>query len=173
MNRRVAALCIGICGCLTACGQAPNGDLVQYVAQVKARQASLPVTPVETKKRETFRYRADSDGIRDPFLGGVAVARTSGGNGGPRPDNRRGRQALEQYPLDSLSLVGTLSGSNRIVALVRSPDGAVHQVKLGDYMGQNYGKVVAIDDQQIRLRELVPDGSGGWQKRPATISLVK
>jgi type IV pilus assembly protein PilP len=162
---------------LAACNQGPDGDLVSYVEQVKSRQTAAPEAPKAPKKRETFRYRADSEGIRDPFLGQAptVVSRPGGSTGakGPRPDNRRGRQALEQYPLDSLALVGTLSSAGRTVALVRSGDGVIHQVRVGDYMGQNYGKVVTIGAKEVRLRELVPDGNGGWRQRPATLSLAK
>jgi len=159
---------------LSACGGGADGDLVAYVEQVKTAQAKTPEAPQVSEKHETFRYRADSEGIRDPFSGQVARVDTrKNTDPGLRPDSRRGRQALEQYPLESLSLVGTMSSAKRMVALVRSGDGVIHQVRLGDYMGQNYGKVIAIEARQIRLRELVPDGSGGWQERSATVSLAR
>jgi len=159
---------------LTACNGGPAGDLVAYVEQVKTAQAKVPETPQVPEKHETFRYRADSEGIRDPFMGQVSRIATQKQPGeGVRPDDGRGRQALEQYPLESLSLVGSMSSANRTVALVRSGDGVIHQVRVGDYMGQNYGKVIAIEAKQVRLRELVPDGSGGWQERSATVSLAK
>jgi type IV pilus assembly protein PilP len=159
---------------LAACNSGPDEDLVAYVAQVKSRQVVAPKAPQAPKKREIFRYRADSEGIRDPFLGQVpVVAGGSAKGGGVQPDSRRGRQALEQYPLDSLALVGTMSSAGRTMALVRSGDGIIHPVRVGDYMGQNYGKVVAIDAKEVRLRELIPDGNGGWQERAARLTLAK
>lgn len=159
---------------LSACSGGPDGDLVAYVERVKATQAKAPEAPQVTEKHETFRYKADSEGIRDPFSGKISRVASGKQQGqGPRPNSHRGRQALEQYPLESLSLVGTMSSANRTVALVRSDDGVIHQVKLGDYMGQNYGKVIAIEAKQIKIRELVPDGSDGWQERTTTVGLAK
>jgi type IV pilus assembly protein PilP len=147
---------------------------VNYVAQVKAAQQVAPDQAPAPKKHEIFHYRADSEGIRDPFSGGAASASPRvRQDSGVRPDSRRGRQALEQYPLESLTMVGTMSSASHSVALVRSGDGIIHQVRIGDYMGQNYGKVIAINAKEIRLRELISDGNGGWQERSATVPLAK
>jgi type IV pilus assembly protein PilP len=159
---------------LVACDTGPDSDLVTYVQKVKSAQPGVPDEMQVPKKHENFRYRADSEGIRDPFRGEAApVATSRKAASGVRPDSRRGRQALEQYPLESLSMVGTMTSSKQTVALVRSGDGVIHPVHIGDYMGQNYGKVIAISASEIRLRELISDGSGGWQARPATVSLAR
>ena len=66
---------------------------------------------------------------------------------------------------------GTLGGSNAMEGLVRDPDGVVHRVRVGNYLGQNYGRVIAVEEDRIELVELVPNGAGGWMERQATIAL--
>jgi type IV pilus assembly protein PilP len=58
-------------------------------------------------------------------------------------------------------------------ALVRDPDGVVHRVRVGNYLGQNYGRVIAVEEDRIELVELVPNGTGGWMEKPATIALAE
>ncbi|MBD3671580.1 MAG: pilus assembly protein PilP [Gammaproteobacteria bacterium] len=158
---------------VTACQDGPDSDLLSYVEGLKSsQQGQLDPLP-ELKKRETFSYRADSEGIRDPFSTTGSFVTSESRESSVRPDNDRKRQVLEQFPLDTLFMVGSMKMSGEMVALVRSGDGIIHQVRVGDYVGQNYGKVVAVSSNEITLRELVPDGIGGWQERPATITLAK
>ena len=164
---------LGLAMTLGACNPGPDTDLMAYVEQVKSAQRA-PMDAPPPRKPEIFRYRADSEGVRDPFEGVVsAIIPQSNKGSGVQPDSRRRRQPLERYPLESLSLVGAVMSSEQRVALVRSGDGVTHQVRIGDYLGQNDGKVIAVDAKEVRLRELIPDGSGGWQVRPARISLAK
>lgn len=144
-------------------GDAPN--LVEWVAQVRARPAP-PLEPVPViKPFETFQF--DGIGIRDPF-DAEAVVQNSGGL---RPDSNRRRQPLEAFPLDSLDMVGTLGAGGGIVGLVMGPDKVTYRVVRGNYLGQNDGRVVAVNQDRIELIELVSDGAGGWLERPATITL--
>jgi type IV pilus assembly protein PilP len=145
-------------------GDAPN--LQVWVDQVKSRPApaleSLPVM----KQFEQFEYSAQSQ--RDPFS---MVFSTGSGNSGPRPDANRRKQILEDYPLDSLDMVGTIGTGRGQVALVMVPEKVTYRVRPGDYMGQSDGRVTGIFEDRIELMELVPDGGGSWQERAATISL--
>jgi type IV pilus assembly protein PilP len=145
-------------------GEAPN--LEAWVAEVKARPAP-PLDPLPVMQQfETFEYAAQ--GLRDPF----SNAFTDRSNGsGPRPDSDRRKQTLEQFPLDSLDMVGTLGGGSGAVALVMAPDKVTYRVRPGAYMGQSDGRVTAVFDDRIELVELVPDGAGGWLERPATVAL--
>jgi len=68
-------------------------------------------------------------------------------------------------------MAGTLGLAKAIEGLVRDPDGVVHRVHTGNYIGQNYGRITAISEDHIELVELVPNGSGGWMERQATIAL--
>jgi type IV pilus assembly protein PilP len=115
---------------------------------------------------ETFEYAAQS--LRDPF----SNAFTDQSNGsGPRPDSARRKQVLEQFPLDSLDMVGTLGQGSSVVALVVAPDKVTYRLRPGAYMGQSDGRVTAVFEDRVELVELVPDGAGGWLERPATIAL--
>ncbi|MBR9813601.1 pilus assembly protein PilP [bacterium] len=156
---------------LSACSQ-DMSDLEQYVAEVKARKSSNVEPLPQIRQYEPFEYVGT--GRRDPFepqrpTGPVA------GAGSPedalRPDVNRNREPLEEFPLDGLRMVGTLRTPRGIFALIREPDGIVHRVSYGNYLGQNYGKIVGISEAEVRLEEIIPDGFGGYMKRPASIAL--
>ena len=104
------------------------------------------------------------------LVAGCSRGITSGGSG-PRPDSARRKQTLEQFPLDSLDMVGTLGRGAGLVALVMAPDRVTYRVRPGAYMGQSDGRVTGIFEDRIELMELVPDGAGGWLERPATVAL--
>jgi type IV pilus assembly protein PilP len=149
---------------LAACGGS-QGDLEKWVAEVKAKPAP-PLDPLPVMQQfETFEY--DAQNLRDPFS-----ELFNGGEGnGPRPDAGRRKQTLEQFPLDSLDMVGTLGNGRSLVALVMAPDKVTYRVLPGAYLGQSDGRVTAINEDRVELVELVPDGAGGWLERPATILL--
>lgn len=156
------AMTLGLAAC------SGQGDLQQWVAQVKAQKgAPLPALPV-IKTFETFIYQ-DQD-KRDPFEPAPPQA-TSQNLAGPHPDQNRPREPLESFPLDSLKMVGTIGLKGNIEALVKDPQGVIHQVHVGDYMGQAYGHVLQVTPSQIDLVELVPNGSGGWMERDASVAL--
>lgn len=162
----LAALALAGCtrGVTSTPGTAPN--LEKWVADVKARPAP-PLDPLPVMQQfETFEYAAQ--GLRDPFSN--AFSDQSGGSG-PRPDSNRPRQALEQFPLDSLDMVGTIGRGAGVIGLVMAPDKVTYRVRPGAYMGQNDGRITAVYEDRIELVELVPDGAGGWLERPASVAL--
>ncbi len=110
--------------------------------------------------------------MRAPFEPPVLVKRVDGGDG-PQvtPDFNRAKQYLEQYPIGSLQMVGTLAQSGREYALIQDADGGVHRVRSGDYMGTDHGRIQRIEESAIELIEIVPDGTGGWVQRTRTVSL--
>ena len=153
-----------LCLALVACGGG-RGDLEKWVAEVKAKPAP-PLDPLPVMQQfETFEY--DAQTMRDPFSDQF----TGAGSSGPRPDPGRRKQTLEQFPLDSLDMVGTLGASSRLVGLVMAPDKVTYRVLPGAYMGQSDGRITAVYEDRIELVELVPDGAGGWLERPAQIAL--
>ena len=169
---RLSLLVIGVAG-LAACGRGVTsgpGDasnLQKWVAEVKNHPAP-PLDPLPVMQQfETFEYAAQ--GLRDPFSN--AFSDQSGGSG-PRPDPNRPKQTLEQFPLDSLNMVGTIGGGPGLVALVMAPDKVTYRVRPGVYLGQNDGRVTAVHADRIELVELVPDGAGGWLERPASVALA-
>lgn len=151
---------------LPAC--TPDNDLRQWVAQEKAKKGA-PLQPLPTVKTfETFLY--DAKDRRDPFELSAEEQEQDAASG-PRPDQNRPREPLESYPLDGLKMSGTLGLAKSMEGLVRDPDGVVHRVRVGNYLGQNYGRVTAIYEDKIDMVELIPNGAGGWMERAATIAL--
>ena len=149
---------------LVACGGG-KGDLEKWVAEIKAKPAP-PLDPLPVMQQfETFEYAAQT--LRDPF----SEAFSGIGGAGPRPDPGRRKQTLEQFPLDSLDMVGTIGRGPGVIALLLAPDKVTYRVRPGAYVGQSDGRVTAVYEDRIELVELVPDGAGGWLERPATIAL--
>jgi len=156
---------------LSAC-TASMDDLDKYIAAVKARPAD-PIEPIPPVKTYT-PYEYDGLSGRDPFRQSITegsddVRATTGT--GPRPDFERSKQYLERYELDTLSMVGTFGKEQSYWALVRDPEGVIHRVPVGDYIGKNHGRVVDIKDTRLGLSELISDGAGGWLVREASIAL--
>ena len=166
-----AVLLFAALGLLAGCGRsvtstpgdAPN--LEKWVAEVKNRPAP-PLEPLPVMQQfETFEYAAQD--LRDPF----SNAFSDQGGSGPRPDPNRPKQTLEQFPLDSLDMVGTIGTGAGLIALVMAPDKVTYRVRPGVYLGQNDGRVTGVFEDHIELVELVPDGAGGWLERPASVAL--
>lgn len=86
------------------------------------------------------------------------------------PELNRRKQPLEAFPLDAMSMVGILNRKGQLVALVKV-DSLLYQVVSGGYLGQNYGRIIKIDENQIVLREIVQDAAGEWIERPAALQL--
>ncbi|HVJ63108.1 MAG TPA: pilus assembly protein PilP [Tahibacter sp.] len=144
-------------------------DLEDWVAAEKAKKGA-PIEPLPTVKTfETFEYK-DLD-MRDPFSPSAEEARDETVGTGPRPDEGRVKEALESFPLDGLAMVGTIGIGDALEGLVKDPDGVVHRIHPGNYLGQNYGKITLIAEDRIEVVELVPNGAGGWMERQASIAL--
>lgn len=157
---------------LTACGERQD-DLNRYIAEVKERPAT-PIPPIPPVRTYT-PYQYEGLTGRDPFRqstseGAEQVAQTKN-TGGPRPDLQRSREYLERFDLDTLLMVGTFNKETSEWALVQDPDGVVHRVSVGNYMGQNHGKVSSITNDEVQLSEFIADGVGGWLVREASIAL--
>ena len=92
-------------------------------------------------------------------------------NIGVTPPKDHVKQYLERFNLAVLSMVGTLQQENETWALIQDGDGGVHRVRVGDYMGSNWGKIDSINDARIDITEIVSDGGDGWLRRPRTIEI--
>lgn len=157
---------------LAGCGGSDYSDLRAYMNEVKARPAGRIAPVPEFESYQTFEYSAMNE--RDPFqlLGGDArIVENTISNTGISPDTSRNKETLEQYPLDTLKFVGHLERDGEKWAIVTSPDSLVHRVRIGNHLGMNYGEIVAIGETKISLKEIVPDGMGGWIEREAALSL--
>jgi type IV pilus assembly protein PilP len=148
-------------------------DLDRYIADVKAKPAA-PIPPIPTVRTYT---PYDYEGLegRDPFRRssseGAEEVTQQTSTDGPRPDFQRTREYLERFELDTLLMVGTFSKESSDWALIRDPDGVVHRVSVGNYMGKNHGKVGLIDQDEVQLSEFITDGAGGWIVRDAAMAL--
>ncbi len=155
---------------LSACG-GRNDDLQAYIDQVKARPGGRIDPLPQVRPAPTFAYVAGTR--RSPFVPDAPQRRVSNDpNAVAGPDTNRAREYLEQFPLDTLRMVGTLADRHASFGLVQTADGLVHRVAVGNHLGQNYGRIVAITDSQIQLVEIIPDGLGGYLERPAAIALT-
>lgn len=156
---------------LLGCGGREDfSDLQGFMAEVKARpKGSIEPLP-KFQPYEAFSYSASS--LRSPFQPPIKVEAVSRPKGSKeiKPDERRAREFLEGFNIESFEMVGTLSNDTGTFALV-SGAGGVHRVKVGDYLGRNHGRIVAVQAAAIEVVEIVPDGDGGWLERPRSLAL--
>lgn len=147
-------------------------DLDAYINRIKARDGGFIEPLPEIKPYEVFTYVADTDGLRSPFVPDTAQSAPGAVGGGTHPDPERSREFLEQYPLDAMRMVGTLQIGDIDYGLVQDPAGLIHRVIPGNYMGQNDGRIVSINESEIELIEIISDGIGGYLEREAGIGLT-
>lgn len=153
---------------LSGCGQSEHEDLKLWMQEAsKDLKGRIPPLP-EVKAYEPITYEVA--GLLDPFKAAKLNPVNKAGGGGIQPDFNRAKEALENYPLDSLKYVGYLMRGKMSYAIVQA-DSSLHQVKMGNYMGQNFGIITDIDESQIVLRELVQEISGDWVERTSSLQL--
>jgi type IV pilus assembly protein PilP len=163
----IAAASIAVLS-LSGCSDGMD-ELRQQVAEIKSRPGEAIEPLPEIKPYEAFAYNAGS--LRSPFVP-TAPARSDLA-AGVRPDVKRPREFLEQFPLDTMRMVGTLQLQGRNYGLVQGKDGLVHRVLPGNFVGQNDGRIVGITSTRISIIEIVPDGLGGYIERPAALALTE
>ena len=158
---------------LTGCGDDGQSDLEAYVQQVHSRVAK-PIEPLpEIKQVMSFTYEPGER--RDPFVSDKQIIDLSVA---PKvnklaPDPLRRKEELEGFTLDSLRMVGTLEQNQTRWGLIHSPNGAVHRVMVGNYLGSNDGRIISISDETIQLIEIVADAPGEWRERQAALSITQ
>ncbi len=156
---------------LAGCGGESHQDLRDWMAaQGKGMRGHLDPIP-QIKPYEPFAYN-DFD-LPDPFKP-RKIEPAKGDNANKlAPDLTRRKEPLEAYPLESLSMVGTIEKGKTRYALVKAPGRDIYQVRQGNHMGQDYGVITTITDSEIDLKELVQDGSGDWSERSSTLNLLQ
>jgi type IV pilus assembly protein PilP len=157
---------------ITACSGRQD-DLNRYITEVKARPATPipPIPPVRTYTPYKYEGLTGRDPFRQSTSEGSDQVAQSGPAKGPRPNLQRPREYLERFELDTLVMVGTFSKEASDWALIKDPDGVVHRVAVGNYLGKNHGKVNGISSDEVLLSEFIADGIGGWLVRDASIAL--
>ena len=157
---------------LTGCESEDVSDLHAYVKEVKARKKGpIPKLP-KVEAYETYAY--DSSELRDPFASTKSGrSPTSPDNDENKPDMTRVREVLEEFPLDTLKMVGALERDGQRWALIKSEDGTLYRTRKGHYIGQNFGKIKRITETEIEISETVQDGLDGWVKRQTTLSVTE
>lgn len=159
---------------LAACGGDEHQDLKEELKSLtkdmRGRIEPLPVV----KPYEPVPYKAFE--LPDPFSAAkieLALATAAKSKAGANaPDTIRPKEPLEAYPLESLKMVGTLSQKGANYALIRA-DASVYRVKAGNYLGQNFGIIVGITENQINLKELVQDAAGDWTERKTVLQILE
>ena len=148
----------GLQGCIK-----DTSDLDVYIDEHRSRQAKA-IDPIpEIKPYLRYVYPGNE---KDPFdVSMLAPSEVPVVDSGIQVDTSRVKEFLEGFPLDSLKMVGTVSKDNNLWALIKIPDGGVQSVKAGNYVGQNYGKIVSVTEAELGLVETVSNGLGGYKEQ--------
>lgn len=173
MSRLIVLLIISLF--LTSCGMSEN-DVKKMVEKTK----QLNVSKIEALPtlKEYFPINYESDKLNDPFdiPAGKLIARKNNQQleikmQSQKPDYARPREYLENYPLDSLVMVGTLKKRGEMWGLIVDRAGIIHKVKAGNYLGQNSGKIKKITENNMDIDEIISDGQGGWTGRDVNLGI--
>lgn len=167
---RAAAAVLGL-ALLAGCGS-QNEELEAWMAQQR-KEVKPTVQPLQPPKRFNPEAYSQAQGV-EPFSNqklSVALKQEARQpNSLLASEMNRRREPLEAYPLDSMAMVGSVVRGGRQFALLRV-ENLLYQVKVGDYLGQNYGRVTRIAETEVALREIVQDAAGEWVERPAVLQL--
>lgn len=164
------ALCVST---LAGCG-AELDELQQWMEQQR-REVKPNVPSLQPPKKFDPQPYASADAV-EPFSTQKLAVALKRDERAPSSllagELKRRKEPLEAYPLDNMTMVGSVNKQGRPFALLRV-DGLLYQVKVGDYMGQNYGRVLRIGDTELVLREVVQDAAGEWIERNSTLQLLE
>lgn len=175
-------ICLSIITGLTACVSKDISDIEMQVAQIMARPGGRIEPLPEIKPYEAYDYQSGQANARNPFKLFYVMEKPEIEEGTvddglteemEREIRNRNREELERFELDSLRMVGTLDNENNNWGIVLDPDGVVHRVSVGNYLGVNIGKIINIYEDRIELREIVQDSNGRWEEREAALALIE
>jgi type IV pilus assembly protein PilP len=167
---------IAMCGVLGGCSSGDHDNLKQWMAEsAKDMRGNVPKLP-EVLPYQPVPY--DVEAMLDPFqsskIGPESKSRMGAGNGGAYQPDFEARELrnnlLEKYPIESLNMIGYLNVNKRPMAVIQVED-KVKQVKVGDYVGLDFGMVTKISDKDVELRELIQDSAGDWSERTSSLYL--
>ncbi len=157
---------------LSACGGEEFQDLHDFVKNAGADLRGKVDPPPEIKPYEPFAYD-NSLALPNPFK--PRTQETKGGDrpGLNQPNRERHREALEEFPLEGLKMVGFLYQARVGYAIVRSPDSKLHRIKAGNYLGQNFGQIIAVTEIEVKIKEVMQDSNGDWVDRISSLQLIE
>jgi type IV pilus assembly protein PilP len=160
---------------LAACGSSDQEEVQSWMKEQRAKMRPK-VDPIPEPKKFAPQAYTQATAF-DPFSNQKLTqalrrdsAQSTTSTALVAPELARRKEPLESFPLDTMSMVGSLVKQGKPVALVKV-DNLLHQVRQGDYLGQNYGKIVKVGDSEVVLREIVQDAAGEWVERTATLQL--
>ena len=157
---------------LTGCGGEEFQDLRDFVKNAGADMRGKIPPPPEVKPYEPFAYNNDAN-LPDPFKLRKPELRPGSRSGINQPDLDRPKEALEEFPLEGLRMVGYLYQKKVGHAVIRAPDGKLHRVKAGNYVGLNFGLIQEVTDTEAKIKEMVQDSTGDWSERLSSLQLIE
>lgn len=158
------------CLALASCGGEQHSDLRQFVKDSdNMPRGRIPPLP-EVRPYEPFEYAAFD--LTDPFVPRkIEAPKVSNVPGTLQPPANHRKGPLEAFPLENLKMVGTLQQKKIFYAVIKTPDNNLYRVKTGDYMGQNFGRILDINESAVKLKELVQDSGSEWKEEERTLLL--
>jgi type IV pilus assembly protein PilP len=165
-------LLLALVALLAAC-DGKQDDLDTWMKETRTSVQPIKNNVEAPKKVEPFTY--DNKSLVDPFSNAklaIAIdqAAKSKSASGLAPDTKRNREVLENFPLESIRMVGRIADS-RVTSALLQVDSIVYQAKVGNYAGQNFGRIVKINDSELFIKELVQDATGDWVQRETSIKI--
>ncbi len=163
---------MALLGAVLAACSGEQEELQQWMEQQR-REAKPSVEPLSPPKKFTPQAYVALTGVEPFSTQKLTVAlkqETRQPNSLLAAEINRRKEPLEAYPLDSMSMVGSVVKAGRPYALLKV-DNLLYQVKAGDYLGQNYGRITKISETDVALREIVQDAAGEWIERPGALQL--
>ena len=157
---------------LAGCGGEEFQDLRDFVKNAGADMRGKIEPPPDVKPYEPFTYDNDAN-LPDPFKPRKADARSANRTGLNQPNLNRPKEELEDFPLETLKMVGFLSQKDVNQAVIRSSEGKVYRVKVGNYIGLNFGQVTSVTETEVRIKEMVQDSNGDWTERESSLLLAE
>jgi type IV pilus assembly protein PilP len=157
---------------LTGCGGEEFQDLRDFVKNAGADMRGKIPPPPEVKPYEPFAYNNEAN-LPDPFKLRKPELRPGSRSGINQPDLDRPKEALEEFPLEGLRMVGYLYQKKVGYAVIRAPDGKLHRVKAGNYVGLNFGLIQEVTDTEAKIKEMVQDSTGDWSERLSSLQLIE
>lgn len=156
---------------LVGCGGEEFQDLRDFVKNAGADMRGKIPPPPEVKPYEPFVYDNEA-GLPDPFKP-RKPDRSASRPGLNQPDMDRPKEALEEFPLEGLRMVGYIHQNKVGYAVIRAPDGKLHRVRAGNYMGMNFGQIKEVSDTEVVIQETVQDSAGDWSERMSSLQLIE